>query len=58
MFSVFEHAIFLTVYSLRATINPSFVVRIKYLQCKDGSIFIAHVSLYMFLEAFLEGLYF
>ena len=41
MYSVSVHAIFLAVYSFRAINNPSFVVRIKYLQCKDG--FLLHL---------------
>lgn len=56
--SVFIHAILLAVNLLRAINNPSFVARIKHLQCRDGFIFIAFVSIYMFLEASLEGLYF
>ena len=48
MSGVFVCAILLAVYSPRAINNPSFVARIKYLQCIDGFIFVAFVSLYKF----------
>jgi hypothetical protein len=48
MSNVFIYAIFLAGYFLRAINNPSSVARIKHLQCVDGFLFIAFVSLYIY----------